>query len=409
MWIERRQAQRLRRMARQFPAVLLTGARQTGKTSLLRRTFPKAAFVSLDLPSAALQADENPGDFLRDADGPLIIDEVQYASGLFRHLKIKIDERRHRMGQFLMTGSQKFVLMKSISETLAGRCGIIELDTLSYAETRAGLPRKAPKPAEFIWRGGFPELYRVGDLNARDFYASYVATYLERDVRQLVRVGSLRDFERFLRGCAARSGQLLNLVDLARDVGIAGTTARDWLSVLEASNQIVLLEPYFRNLGKRLIKTPKLYFRDTGLLCFLLGLDSPTGMERSPFIGAIWETFILGQILRAKMATGSAAGLFFWRDAHGTEVDFVIEHEGRLRLVEAKWSENLTDARTLQPMRKVLALLGRHATTEHWVVCRSPRAHTLPDLPTLRVINGYEFDGWFGEERASQRSRAHPS
>ncbi|MCK6555226.1 DUF4143 domain-containing protein [Candidatus Binatia bacterium] len=246
-------------------------------------------------------------------------------------------------------------------------------------------------------------LYRVRDLDARDFYTSYVATYLERDVRQLVRVGSLRDFERFLRACAARSGQLLNLVELARDVGIAATTARDWLSVLEASNQIVLLEPYFRNLGKRLIKTPKLYFRDTGLLCFLLGLDSPAGMERSPFIGSIWETFVLGQILRAKMATGSAAGLFFWRDAHGTEVDFVIEHEGRLRLVEAKWSENLTDTRTLRPMLKVLALLGKRATAEHWVACRTPRAHTLPALPALRVINGYDFDSWFAEEEHPRR------
>jgi len=403
MWIERRQADRLRRMARQFPAVLVTGARQTGKTSLLRRTFPKAPVLSLDLPSAAHQAEENPGDFLRDAADRVIIDEVQYAPGLFRQLKVRIDVQRHRMGHFLMTGSQKFVLMKSISETLAGRCGILELDTLSYAEIRAAFPRKCPQPSEVLWRGGFPELYRLRDLDARDFFSSYVATYLDRDVRQLVRVGSLRDFERFLRACAARTGQLLNLVDLARAVGIAGSTARDWLSVLEASNQIVLLEPYFRNLGKRLIKTPKLYFRDTGLLCFLLGLDSPAAMEQSPFIGAIWETFVLGQVLRAKMATGSAAGLFFWRDAHGTEVDFVIEHAGRLRLLEAKWSETLTDVRVLQPMRKVLALLGDHATTEHWVACRTRHAHTLPGAPTLRVVNGYEFDAWLGEGPSARR------
>jgi predicted AAA+ superfamily ATPase len=394
MWIERTLASRAVELAAQFPAVLVTGTRQTGKTSLLRHTFPKAAFVSLDLPSAAHQAEENPQEFLRSRSEPVIIDEVQYAPGLFRHLKLRIDEQRHSMGRFLMTGSQKFSLMQSLSESLAGRCAVLELDTLSSQETRAALGGKSPTAAEFIWRGGFPELWRNPALNARDFFASYVATYLERDVRLALRVGSLRDFERFVRSCALRSGQLLNMADLARDVGVAGSTARDWISVLEASNQVLLLEPYFNNRGKRMIKTPKLYFRDTGLLSFLLGLDSPEAAARSPFVGALWETFVLNQLLRAKAATGSAATVFFWRDAHGTEVDFVLEHQGRLRLIEAKWVEQVADARALQPMQKVLPLLGKRAAKEHWLVCRTAHSHSLPNQPGIRLINGYTFTDW---------------
>ena len=177
---------------------------------------------------------------------------------------------------------------------------MIELDTLSATEVQGTELSPPVSLPHFLWRGGFPELYRNALLSPQVFYSSYIATYLERDVRLLLRIGSLRDFERFLRACALRSGQLLNLTDLARDIGIAGTTAREWLSVLEASNQIVLLEPYFGNVAKRLIKTPKLYLRDTGLLCFLLGLDSPEAVERSPFIGALWETFVLNQLIRTK-------------------------------------------------------------------------------------------------------------
>lgn len=395
MWFERDIGKRIRRLAEQFPALVLTGARQTGKTALLRRLFPDASFVSLDLPSAAYQADSAGNEFLVAQPEPLIVDEVQYAPGLFRHMKLLIDSDRHRMGRFLMTGSQRFQLMKSVSESLAGRCAILELDTLSSAEVREKLGEKAPPPAAMLWRGGYPELHRAPDLDPRDFFTSYVATYLERDVRQSLRITSLREFERFVRACALRGGQLLNLAELARDVAIAGTTARDWLSVLEASGQVVLLEPWFDNAGKRMIKTPKLYFRDSGLMCFLLGLDSPAALERSPFLGAVWETFILGQMLRAKQATGSAANFFFWRDVQGTEVDFVIEHEGRLRLAEAKWTANVADGQFAGPLLKVRAQLGKKAADEHWILCRTSRAHRLPREPSVRVLNGYEFTGWF--------------
>jgi predicted AAA+ superfamily ATPase len=402
VWIERSLSDHIRELAQHFPALLLTGARQTGKTALLRHLFPDASFVSLDLPSAAQQAEEAPQDFLGHQVEPLIVDEVQYAPKIFRYLKAAIDEKRHRMGRFLMTGSQKFSLMQSITESLSGRCAVVELDTLSSTEIHQAPLTKPLSLSHFLWRGGFPELYRNPALRAYDFYSSYVATYLERDVRLSLRVGSLRDFERFLRACALRSGQLVNLTDLARDIGIAGTTARDWLSVLETSNQVILLEPYFGNVTKRLIKTPKLYLRDTGILCFLLGVDSPEAVERSPFIGAIWETYVLNQLLRAKAAKGSAARIFFWRDAHGTEVDFAIEHQGFVRLLEAKWAETLADSRAVAPLLKVAEVLGPRAAKEHWIVCRTPHSYRLPTQNTVKLVNGYTVEDWLPTETQSE-------
>jgi predicted AAA+ superfamily ATPase len=239
-------------------------------------------------------------------------------------------------------------------------------------------------------------LWRDREIEPRRFFSSYLATYLERDVRLALRVGSLRDFERFLRACALRSGQLLNLAELARDVGIAPSTARDWLSVLEASGQVALLEPYFNNPTRRLIKTPKLYLRDTGLLCFLLGLESGAALASSPLAGPVWETFVLGQILRDRAATGSAAQVFFWRDAHGTEVDFLIEQNGRVRLIEAKWVETLTDRHALKPLFTVRDLLGERAMPEHWVASRTRHAHSVPQAPGVRLIDAARFVRWFG-------------
>jgi len=388
---------RIRGLAMHYPVVLVTGARQTGKTTLLHQTFPDAPFVTLDLPSVAHEAETNGMGFIESFGDAtcILLDEIQYAPSLFRFLKIAVDADRHCMGRFLMTGSQKFALMQSVSESLAGRCAILEMDTLSSNEVCDALGPDAPKLENFLWRGGFPELWRAQDMMPRDFYASYLATYLERDVRQLVNVGSLRDFERFIRVCAQRSGNLVNLNSIASDVGIAGTTAKQWLSVLETSNIVHLLPPYFHNHGKRLIKTPKLYFKDTGLLCFLLGISSPGQMTESPFIGAIWETFILGQLHRQREASASPAEVFFWRDAQGTEVDFAVWLNGRLQLIEVKWAESVTDSRVLYPMHTVRGDLGDSAADRHLLVTRTPTDHWHPHDPSVRVVNGYTFRDWF--------------
>ena len=319
MWISRDIEPRLRRSARTRPVVVLTGARQTGKTSTLLRLFPKLGFVSLDLPTEAEQAEKEPQNFLRRHPSPTIIDEVQYAPGLFRHLKVAVDASRARNGQFLLTGSQKFTLMRSVSESLAGRADIVELETLSWAEMRAALPQTRLEAA--IVRGGFPELEANPDIDHVAFYNSYLATYLERDVRALANVGNLRDFERFLRACALRSANLLNKADLARDVGIAPSTANLWLSTLEASGQVVLLEPWFSNRTKSIVKSPKLYLADTGLLCALLNIRSEEVLSQSPAAGAVWETFVFAQ-LRARPGPATSGD----PERHRAEPDHLRGH-----------------------------------------------------------------------------------
>src|SRR5256712_4803368 len=294
MWIPRDIEPRLLRSARTRPVVVLTGARQTGKTSTFRRLFSNHEFVSLDLPTEAEQAEKEPQSFLRRHPPPVIIDEVQYAPGLLPHLKGAVDARRAKNGQFLLTGSQKFTLMKGISESLAGRADIIELETLSFGEIHRARPDVGVDHA--IVRGGFPELHADPDIDAVAYYNSYIATYLERDIRSLANVGSLRDFERFLRACAFRSANLLNKADLARDVGIAPSTANQWLSVLEASGQVVLLEPWFSNRTKSIVKSPKLFLADTRLLCALLNIRSEEALRQSPSAGAGWGNILFAPI-----------------------------------------------------------------------------------------------------------------
>jgi hypothetical protein len=353
--------------------VVLTGARQTGKTSTFLRLSPKHAFVSLDLPTEAEQAEKEPSTFLQRHPPPVLIDEVQYAPGLFRHLKVAVDAHRTRNGQFLLTGSQKFTLMKNVSESLAGRADIVELETLSFTEIQAVLPETGVETA--IVRGGFPELYANPDIDSVAFYNSYLATYLERDVRSLTNVGSLRDFERFLRACALRSANLLNKADLARDVRIAPSTANHWLSMLEASGQIVLLEPWFSNRTKSITKSPKLYLADTGLLCALLNIRSEEALGQSPAVGAVWETFVFAQLRDRERRGGRAGSLFFWRD-RTREVDFVVDTGGRLELFEAKWTElpDIGDTVNLDFVRNVV---GKSRVAAGAIVCCTPNGFPL--------------------------------
>jgi hypothetical protein len=385
MWITRDVEPRLERSARTRPVVVLTGARQTGKTSTLRRLFPDHDFVSLDLPTEAAQAEHEPVAFLRRHPPPLVVDEVQYAPALFRHLKSAVEANRGATGQFLLTGSQKFTLMSGVAESLAGRADIVELETLSVAEIRGARPAVGVESA--LVRGGFPELHANPDIDAVAFYHSYLATYLERDVRSLAGVGSLRDFERFLRACALRSGNLLNKADLARDVGIAPSTAHQWLSVLQASGQIVLLEPWFSNRTRSIVKSPKLYLADTGLLCALLNITSEAALDRSPNVGAVWETFVFAQLRHRERRAGRAGSLFFWRD-RSREVDFVVDAGGRLELYEAKWTElpGPADAVNLTFVR---AVIGAKRAPAAAIVCRA--RHSFPLGAGLRAVSAADL------------------
>jgi predicted AAA+ superfamily ATPase len=385
MWISRSVEPRLQRSAKTRPVIVLTGARQTGKTSTFLRLFPNHSFVSLDLPTEAEQAEKEPRSFLQRYPPPVIIDEVQYAPGLFRHLKAEVDAHRTRNGQFLLTGSQKFTLMKNVSESLAGRADIVELETLSLAEIQASLPETKVEAA--VVRGGFPELYANPDIDLIAFYNSYLATYLERDIRLLTNVGSLRDFERFVRACALRSANLLNKADLARDVGIAPSTANHWLSMLEASGQVVLLEPWFSNRTKSIVKSPKLYFADTGLLCALLNIRSEEGLLQSPATGAIWETFVFAQLRDRERNAGRVGGLFFWRD-RTREVDFVVDAGGRLELFEAKWTE-LPDVGDTVNLDFVRNVVGKSRVTGGAVVARPP--NSFPFANGFRALPANEL------------------
>jgi len=247
---------RVETLARAFPAVIVTGPRQAGKTTLVRKMFPEHHFVSLDLPSLAEQAEREPERFFGENPAPVIIDEVQYAPGLYRHLKRSIDEHRDTNGAFILTGSQKLVLMKEVSDSVAGRAGLIDLENFSHRDLRAAslIDSSRSELLTAMARGFFPELWKERELPHADFFRSYLATYLERDVRAILNVTSLRDFERSLRVLATRSATLLNKTDIAKDVGISPKAMGDWMSVLETSGTISLLEPWFTNFGKRIVK-----------------------------------------------------------------------------------------------------------------------------------------------------------
>lgn len=351
---------RLENVAKYFPAVVLTGARQTGKTTLLRQIFAKHHYVSLDLPSEAESAERDPSNFLRRHPPPVLVDEVQYAPTLFRHIKAVIDAGAQTPGQFVLTGSQKWMLMKGVAESLTGRAAIVELETLAAAEirtTQVGADLLGDTGSA-IFRGFYPALWRQPDLPREEFYSSYIATYLERDLRLALDVGNLRDFDRFMRLCAARTGQLLNKSDLARDAGISTKTASAWLSALEACNQVILVPPWHGNIGKRLMKSPKLYWHDAGMAAFLMGLDL-AAVRASAWSGALWETAVCAELRKDLASRPSAKSLFFYRDLDGAEVDFVVADGAHFELTECKTTELPSD-RDTAVLRRVGQLLHGH-------------------------------------------------
>ena len=367
--IKRLLGDKIRRLFQQFPVVTVTGPRQSGKTTLCRSVFPDMPYVSLETPDDRDFARDDPRGFLARFPKGGIIDEVQRVPQLTSYLQTLVDETG-KEGMFILTGSQSFELMRSLGQSLAGRTAVLKLLPFSLAElTGSYAPRTY---AEAIYKGFYPRIYDK-KLDPLDAYSAYVSTYLERDLRNLLKVHNLGLFETFLRLCAGRSGQILNLSSLGSDCGISHNTAREWLDLLETSFIVKRLPPWSRNLNKRLVKSPKLYFLDPGLACHLLGMNSFRQVETHPLRGALFETLVYSELLKKRYNDGLPDNMCFFRDSNGNEVDFIVEDGTGFRCYEAKSSATVnpdffTGLRRFSELAKIkttsfLVYAGKEAVT----------------------------------------------
>jgi predicted AAA+ superfamily ATPase len=348
-----------------FKVVLLTGPRQVGKTTLLQDIEKESrSYVTLDDLGLRLAAQQDPASFLDRLSLPVLIDEIQYAPDLFPYIKMTVDKAK-KSGLFWLTGSQQFDMMKNVTESLAGRVAILQLQGISLAEEQGrpldppflpDLPllktrQKTAKPLtqqeayHKIWRGSYPDMVaQQKDTNWERFYGSYISTYIQRDVREYLNINDTGAFHKFMQIAAARTGQLINYADMARDVGVSQVTIKTWLNVLHASGIVYLLQPYFSNITKRLVKTPKLYFMDTGLCSFLTGWLTPDVLQRGAMSGAILETWVISEIIKSYLHHGRIPRVYFYRDKDKREVDLLIEENGKLYPIEIKKTASIQNA-----------------------------------------------------------------
>lgn len=353
--ITRTLADAIKETSNSFKVLLLTGPRQVGKTSLLQEVQKSSrSYVTLDDLGMRMAAQQDPASFLDRLKLPVLIDEVQYAPDLFSYIKMVVD-REKQNGMFWLTGSQQFEMMKNVTESLAGRVAILNLQGISLAEeqNRADSPPFLPTPDllksrtkakpltlpeayHIIWRGSYPDVVMQDGKNWERFYSSYISTYIQRDVREYLNINDTAAFHKFMQIAAARTGQLVNYADMARDVGISESTIKTWLNVLHASGIVYMLQPYFNNRTKRLVKTPKLYFMDTGLCAYLTGWLSSDVLERGAMSGAMLETWVVSEIIKSYLHHGRTPRIYFYRDKDKREVDVIIEENGTLYPIEIK-------------------------------------------------------------------------
>jgi len=377
--IPRTAAHLLEEVRKGYPVITLTGPRQSGKTTLARAVFADKPYVSLETPEEREFAQTDPRGFLARWPKGAVIDEVQHVPALLSWIQSDVDTVGE-MGRYVLTGSQNFTLMAHITQSLAGRSALVQLLPLSVAEL-AGSAQLPDDLDAMLLRGGYPALYARA-LNPTRWLGDYTMSYLERDVRQISQVQDLTSFQRFLRLCAGRTGQLLNLSSLAQDAGIAQSTARAWLSVLQASYIVFLLPPHHRNLGKRVVKMPKLYFVDAALAASLMGIQTRAQLAIHPLRGALFETLIVSEFLKSRFHQGWPSNLYFWRDNVGLEVDLLLEEPEGLQPIEIKSSATVTDA-LFKSLRKWLAVAG-DAVVRPRLVCAAEQSYQRSGIDVRR-------------------------
>ena len=355
--IKREAANALIDLSKGYYIVVVTGPRQSGKTTLVQQVFANKKYVSLEDPDEREFAEQDPRRFISRFSEGAILDEAQRCPKLFSYLQSRVDADR-RPGQFILTGSQQFGLLTGITQSLAGRAGLLELLPFSLKEV-LNSPGAPVNTDELLYKGLYPPLYDR-DVTPASWHRNYMQTYVERDVRQLINIKDLSTFQRFVRMCAARTGQLLNLSSLANDCGITHNTAKAWISVLEASYIVFLLLPHYRNYNKRLVKTPKLYFYDTGFAAWLLGIRDADQLSIHALRGSLFESWVVSELVKGRYNRGLESNLYFWRDNTGNEVDVIVEQGARLLPIEIKSGQTLTQDAFIG-LRKWLTLAGDDA------------------------------------------------
>jgi predicted AAA+ superfamily ATPase len=337
--IKRNLTETINRAIKQFPVLTVTGPRQSGKTTLLKSQFPEYGYVNLEEPDIREWAENDPRNFLNEYKKNVIFDEIQRVPSLFSYLQSKVDEF-NIPGQFILSGSQSFLLNEKISQSLAGRAAVLHLLPLSFSELeKSGYGNK--RINNYLFQGFFPRIYDQ-QIDPVLFYNSYISTYVERDVRLIKNITSISDFTRFLKLCAGRTGQLLNVSAIATECGVSVNTARGWLSLLEQSFIVFLLRPYHKNFNKRLVKMPKLYFYDTGMVCSLLEIENEKQLGTHYLRGSIFENFVITELLKFRLNSGKSSNLYFWRNNHGNEIDCIIEIASQPVALEIKSGETFS-------------------------------------------------------------------
>ena len=368
-------------LSKAYPVVTITGPRQSGKTTLVKEVFPHLPYFNLEAPDIREYAEKDPRGFLNQSRHGMIIDEIQQVPNLFSYIQVLVDEHDIK-GEFILTGSHQLGLHQGISQSLAGRVALLSLLPMSLSElSDAGFKDSLD---DFMIKGGYPRIFKDG-LNPLKTYRNYHQTYLEKDLRQLINIKDLSQFQRFIKLCAGRIGQLLNLSSLANDLGVSATTIEHWISLLEASYLVILLQPYFENFGKRSIKSPKLYFTDVGLACYLLGIETPEQLSRDPLRGALFENLVFLELYKARSNQGLDPHLYFYRDHKGFEIDFIFQQGRRLTPIEVKSSQtfNLNFSKNILTFQT----LAKEKFDRGYVIYTGDREFSMEDVAVVNYQN----------------------